>query len=255
MNPYSRMYLLTAVGFVVTNPVEQHTDDNANFTVCNSTVCKARAKLVNASLNASVDPCDDFYSYVCGGWISNHTLPPSSSSYGIYDMLRDELQATLKAVLENMTGIEEEQTVIKNAKVMYNACVAVPTEPDRRDILLEILNASGFSQWPITNASSMQLKNVTQVLEVTGPGPILNLDIERDVLVLNTYAIQIDQPKFLKLGRKQLTDPYTGKNENITEAYKKLLEVAVKFVQPNITDSELTTVVCDIMVLERISLM
>ncbi|KAH7936255.1 hypothetical protein HPB52_020961 [Rhipicephalus sanguineus] len=186
------------------------------------------AKLVNASLNASVDPCDDFYSYVCGGWISNHTLPPSSSSYGIYDMLRDELQATLKAV---------------------------PTEPDRRDILLEILNASGFSQWPITNASSMQLKNVTQVLEVTGPGPILNLDIERDVLVLNTYAIQIDQPKFLKLGRKQLTDPYTGKNENITEAYKKLLEVAVKFVQPNITDSELTTVVCDIMVLERISLM
>uniref|UniRef100_A0A131Z1H3 Gluzincin n=1 Tax=Rhipicephalus appendiculatus TaxID=34631 RepID=A0A131Z1H3_RHIAP len=248
MNLYRLLCLLTVVCFAFTKPREHHID--TSFTVCNSTVCKARAKLINDSLNTSVDPCDDFYSYACGGWINNHTLPPSRSSYGNFDVLHEELQATLKAVLENMTEVSEE-TVIKNAKVMYNACVAIPTAPDRRDILLDILNTSGFSQWPITDTSGTQLKNLTQVLEVTGADPIFNFYIDRDVQKLSNYVVQMDQTSFMKLGRNQLIDPYSEYNKNITEAYKKLLEVAVRFVHPNITERDLTTIVCDIMFLER----
>ncbi|KAL1469247.1 hypothetical protein MTO96_004957 [Rhipicephalus appendiculatus] len=240
--------LLTAVSFVVSKPTRKNTIDG--FTVCNSTVCKARAKLINESLNTSVDPCDDFYSYVCGGWIRNHTLPPSASSYGIFDVLDYELKYTLKEVLENMTDVTNE-TVIKNAAVVYNACVAISTSPDRPDILLDILNASGFSNWPITAMSSSWLHNVSQTLEVTGMNPILSLYISRDVQELNSNVIQLDQARFMRLGRNQLLDPYSDNNKKITEAYKKLLEVVIKFVRPNITEAELLTVVCDIMVLER----
>ena len=34
---------------------------------------------LDASRNLSVDPCDDFYQYSCGGWVAATTLPPGTS--------------------------------------------------------------------------------------------------------------------------------------------------------------------------------
>ncbi|XP_049275288.1 neprilysin-1 [Rhipicephalus sanguineus] len=166
-------------------------------------------------------------------------------------MLDQELLLTLKGALENITEANETAVVIRNAAAVYNACKAVPTEKDRPDILLGILNTSGLGQWPITNSSSRRFSNISEALEVTGPDPILSLYIERDAQELSSYVIQIDQVTFTTLGRNQLIHPYSEENQNITEAYKKLIEVAVRFIKPNISDVELNTIVCDVLLLER----
>lgn len=41
----------------------------------------AIANYVLSAMNKTVNPCDDFYEYSCGTWISTFTLPPSDSSY------------------------------------------------------------------------------------------------------------------------------------------------------------------------------
>jgi len=33
------------------------------------------------SMDRSVDPCADFFTYSCGGWIKNNPIPPDQSSW------------------------------------------------------------------------------------------------------------------------------------------------------------------------------
>ena len=43
--------------------------------VCSSESCvKAAAEILN-SIDAKVDPCQDFYGFVCNGWIQNNPIP------------------------------------------------------------------------------------------------------------------------------------------------------------------------------------
>ncbi len=43
--------------------------------VCLSPGCVLASSAILESLDNSVDPCIDFYSHVCGGWIEKHPIP------------------------------------------------------------------------------------------------------------------------------------------------------------------------------------
>lgn len=47
-------------------------------------------------MDRSVSPCDDFYSFSCGGWLKENPIPEDSSSYGIYPWLRQHVDIRLK---------------------------------------------------------------------------------------------------------------------------------------------------------------
>src|SRR6266849_2950556 len=53
-----------------------------------------------SSMDKTVDPCVDFYTYSCGGWIRNNPIPPDQSSWGTYGKLEDDNRAQLRAILE-----------------------------------------------------------------------------------------------------------------------------------------------------------
>jgi putative endopeptidase len=52
------------------------------------------------SMDRTVDPCVDFYTYSCGGWMKKNPIPPDQSSWSAYGKLQDENIAQLRGILE-----------------------------------------------------------------------------------------------------------------------------------------------------------
>lgn len=55
----------------------------------------AAARLIQ-NMDASAEPCTDFFKYACGGWLKRNVIPETSSRYSNFDILRDELEVILK---------------------------------------------------------------------------------------------------------------------------------------------------------------
>ena len=53
-----------------------------------------------SAMDKTVDPCVDFYTYSCGGWMKKNPIPPDQSSWSTYGKLQDENLAQLRAILE-----------------------------------------------------------------------------------------------------------------------------------------------------------
>ena len=57
------------------------------------------ASRVLESMDQSVDPCEDFYTYACGTWKKTHVIPEDRTSLGVFGVLRDEIQVINKGEL------------------------------------------------------------------------------------------------------------------------------------------------------------
>ncbi|XP_076322025.1 neprilysin-1-like [Tachypleus tridentatus] len=121
---------IIAVVLTFRKTVEKTTENIPNFyfaaekTVCLTDECKEAAAGLLASMNQSVDPCSDFYTYSCGGWINKAVIPDSAKD-SIYDMRKKlEFQTThrLKALLEGIS-LTNPSSAVTQMKKMYTSCL------------------------------------------------------------------------------------------------------------------------------------
>lgn len=49
-----------------------------------------------SSMNQTVNPCDDFFEYACGRWISEHPIPSDLGAYEIYSSIREKVAGEMK---------------------------------------------------------------------------------------------------------------------------------------------------------------
>lgn len=65
-----------------------------------------------SAMDKTVDPCIDFYTYSCGGWMKNNPIPPDQASWGTYGKLEDENRAQLRTILEEAAKNEPSRNAI-----------------------------------------------------------------------------------------------------------------------------------------------
>ena len=56
-----------------------------------------------AAMDRSADPCEDLYTYACGGWEKANPIPPDQSSWSVYGKLTIDVRRYLWGILEELS--------------------------------------------------------------------------------------------------------------------------------------------------------
>lgn len=62
------------------------------------------ARFLAANLDASIDPCQDFYSFACGGWLRRHAIPDDKLTYGTIAAIGEQNEERLRRLLARPAG-------------------------------------------------------------------------------------------------------------------------------------------------------
>ncbi|HET7292706.1 MAG TPA: M13 family metallopeptidase, partial [Vicinamibacteria bacterium] len=79
-----------------------------------------------SSLDATANPCEDFFQYACGGWIQANPIPADEPRWGTFNALADRNRETLKAILEEAAGSASPSPNQRLIGDFYGACMDEP---------------------------------------------------------------------------------------------------------------------------------
>ncbi|XP_049514267.1 neprilysin-4-like [Dermacentor silvarum] len=205
--------------------------------VCRTEVCKEKAKLIKKSLSRTVEPCDDFYEYVCSGWKKANRIPSDRFSYGAFKEVDEKLSKDLNEILGKIPhrgGFR--QTVTEKLGIAYKACLA-NDNPDWRslDELRAILAEMGFAEWPLVRKLKRKpFSDYKTVLLKTGMAPLFSMSVARDMKDLSRNIIKLDQISFSQIGRNELMQPKKEIYRKSVRAYKALIRTALRLINPKL---------------------
>ncbi|XP_061893984.1 endothelin-converting enzyme 1 [Entelurus aequoreus] len=189
--------------------------------MCLTESCIRVASTVTAALDRSVDPCQDFYNFACGGWMKNNPLPEGKSRWGPFSNLWEHNMLVMKRLLENTTrkGLTQAE---EKAQRYYQACM---NESKIQELgakpLQELITQIGG--WALTG--SWDKDNFQEVLRSVSANyrtsPFFTVYVSTDSKNSSSNIIQVDQSSLGLPSR----DYYLNKtaNEKYLTAYLNFL--------------------------------
>jgi putative endopeptidase len=211
-----------------------------------------------SSMDRTVDPCTDFYTYSCGGWMKKNPIPPDQSSWSAYGKLQDENTAQLRGILETASAPDPARNAA-NQKIgdYYAACMdeksveaagIKPLDPylakidglqSKTDLAEVVANPTYFLPYRRSTlfrfGSEQDAKNSAQVIAVTDQGGLGLPD--RDYYVKDDAKSQELRKAYLTHVQKML-ELLGDKPETAAAEAQTVLRIETALAQSSMTRVE-----------------
>ncbi|ESO99465.1 hypothetical protein LOTGIDRAFT_213427 [Lottia gigantea] len=192
-----------------------------NKTVCLTPNCVIVASNLLSSMDRTVNPCEDYFKYACGGWIKAHPIPSGHSHWGTFEDLWQKNQLVMKNLIEqpeaNMGSLAE-----RKAKRYYKSCIdnkkiieRLGAKPLKR--VLDMIIKENNDQPP-----SQQIQDLLEEIHLLDITALFNVWVGEDDKNSSKNILHVDQAG---LGLPE-RDYYL--NKSITE--DKVLKAYLKYM-------------------------
>src|SRR6478736_3331934 len=74
-----------------------------------------------SAIDRSVNPCENFYQFACGAWMSANPIPADQSRWGRFDALQDRNREVLHKILEAAAAAKPGRTALEQKMGDYYA--------------------------------------------------------------------------------------------------------------------------------------
>ena len=201
----------------------------SNFSYLLSQGCVDAASEILSKLDPSVDPCEDFYQFSCGGYTRTAVIADDKGQVSEFSHLNDKLTQQVRQLLEDPAP-PPPGSPFRLAKDSYFACM------NRQKIemlgvspLTDILSLLG--SWPVTAGpswsppTSWSWQSLIYKLRSLGLGTdfLINFSVSTDLRDSSRHVMSLDQPE-LGLAREFLV---RGQQDPVVQAYSGfMMEVA-----------------------------
>ncbi|XP_041118960.1 endothelin-converting enzyme-like 1 [Polyodon spathula] len=183
------------------------------------------SRVISGNIDPTIDPCADFYSFACGGWLRRHGIPEDKLSYGIISAIGEQNEEKLQNLLLRPVRLKDRDSAERKVKEFYRSCVDM-REIDRLGAqpMMDVIESCGG--WDLAGDFDELLYRTQGVYSTA---VFFSLTVSVDDKNSSRNAIRIDQ-EGLTLPERTL---YLGQDEDsikILAAYKTLMERLVSLL-------------------------
>jgi len=104
-----------------TQAVKEAASNTVKSVKVNSKPILGNFGIATDNMNTSVNPGDNFYEYVNGGWLEKIEIPSDRSRYGSFSILRDKSEKRVRGIIEAAAKSENPSADEKRIGDFYNA--------------------------------------------------------------------------------------------------------------------------------------
>ncbi|XP_058043306.1 endothelin-converting enzyme-like 1 [Ahaetulla prasina] len=184
------------------------------------------SRFIATNIDPTIDPCKDFYSFACGGWLRRHGIPEDKLIYGTIAAIGEQNEEKLQRLLQQPVRRPYRASAERKVKEFFRSCLDM-TEIDRLGAwpMLEVIeDCGGWDMRALGRQGRWDLDELFYKTQgVYSTTVFFALTVNLDSKNSSRYIIRIDQDG-LTLSERTLYLGQDDESEKILAAYVAFME-------------------------------